>query len=76
MKRYYLCYDRVYYGVVTILGEKTILITSKQSEASITYEIDLEDVIHHLSKNKVPATPIEINSDHISGNGRRRGVII
>lgn len=76
MKRYYLVANNTFYGVIILAGVRTILTTLKQSEATVTWESDLKQSVDFLEKKGIHITQKEITSEYISGNGKRRAVII
>lgn len=76
MKRYYLVANNTFYGVINLAGIRTILTTLKQSEATVTWESDLKKSVDTLKEKGINITEKEITSQYISGNGKRRAVII
>ena len=64
--RFYLTRDRLFYGVLSLLGEPTIMSTSKQNEANVFFEEELDFQIDELNKRGVRVKAIKV----VDGNLR------
>ena len=51
--RFYLMYEGVYYGIITLVGQEVMTSTKYQSEASIYFGEELPEVIHKLKKRGI-----------------------
>lgn len=62
MKKYYLFSEGVYYGMPLLAGEKTVMTTTKQGEASIYLEKEVEYAIDSLRQKGISVSKIEVNT--------------
>lgn len=78
-KRFYLTRDSVFYGVIDLLGEKVMVSTKYQNEATVHWEEELPDVLKFLKEKGIKPKVLEIGSEHIRGHangGRVRARVI